>query len=380
DVNDVAPRFSDPSYTLFVSEREPVGFFVLQLRATDPDSGYGGQITYSLESHPSGDTSPTQLTRHISDTSRESLSYFECDEHTGQITLARSLNYQKSAVHQFWAVATDQGAIPLSSRIPITIHVLDYNDNAPQFDQSNYQPNVDDDGERCSYRVKLNERAPPGTFVTRLLATDLDSNDTLRYRLVADETRHSEYFRLGHNDGILYWAPFRKQDGRISFPHLRSKAELGNTPSEIVDIPLDAFRLKVEVSDQLHTAYCLVHVEMDAVNYAAPSFPLPKHEVWNVPEGATHLGRIRLATDPDRSNFGKITYALVGGHGREHFRVESTTGDFFALEMLDRETVSHYRLLIRATDGGKLFDYMTLDLNILDVNDNRPQFTQSTYE
>ncbi|TGZ60509.1 hypothetical protein CRM22_008469 [Opisthorchis felineus] len=379
DVNDVAPRFLDPSYTLFVSEREPIGFLVLQLRATDPDSGYGGQITYSLESHHSGDTSPTQLTRHLSDTSRESLSYFECDEHTGQITLARNLNYQKSAIHQFWAIATDQAAIPLSSRIPITIHVLDYNDNAPQFDPSNYQPTAAD-GEQCSYRVKLNERAPPGTFVTRLLATDLDSNDTLRYRLVADETKHSEYFRLGYNDGILYWAPLRKQDGRISVPHLLSKAELGSTPSEIIDIPLDAFLLKVEVSDQLHTAYCLVHVEMEAVNYVPPSFPLPKHEVWNVSEGATHLGRIRLATDSDRSNFGKITYALVGGHGREHFRIESTTGDLFALELLDRETVNHYRLLIRAMDGGKLFDYMTLDLNILDVNDNRPQFTQSTYE
>ncbi|KAF5395787.1 hypothetical protein PHET_11710, partial [Paragonimus heterotremus] len=54
--------------------------------------------------------------------------------------------------------------------------------------------------------------------------------------------------------------------------------------------------------------------------------------------------------------------------------------DLYALEPLDRESVDHYQLIIRVSDGGGLFDYMLLELYIQDVNDNRPQFVQSVYE
>lgn len=47
---------------------------------------------------------------------------------------------------------------------------------------------------------------------------------------------------------------------------------------------------------------------------------------------------------------------------------------------LDREIKNQYSLLIQATDGGGLMDFMKLDISVKDINDNRPIFAQDKYE
>ncbi|KAA3679838.1 protocadherin Fat 1/2/3 [Paragonimus westermani] len=386
DVNDVAPQFAVPVYTAYVSERESVGYFVLQLSARDPDSGYGGQISYSLEPHLPESMSPDNLSLQFAELSKEVLSYFSCDEHTGLITLARTLNYDILPTLRFWAVATDQAAEPLNSRVPVTVHVLDYNDHAPQLDSPSSSDSV---GGSCLYKAKLNEHAPPGTVVLRLLASDLDVNDTLRYKLLPSEGGHSDHFRLSPTDGVLRWVPIRSSDGKVAVPP-RDSATVHSSVKDpsgfrigVDAIPESMFgvlQLQAEVSDGIHTASCDIQIELDAGNWNTPRFPHPKHEIWNVSEAATHLGQIRFATDSDRGKFGKLTYVLFGGHGREQFRLDSFSGDLYALEPLDRESVDHYQLIIRVSDGGGLFDYMLLELYIQDVNDNRPQLVQLIYE
>jgi len=48
DVNDNAPTFSKKVYSTVVPENVPVGSGVVNLTATDPDEGAGGEITYEL--------------------------------------------------------------------------------------------------------------------------------------------------------------------------------------------------------------------------------------------------------------------------------------------------------------------------------------------
>ncbi|KAF6778791.1 hypothetical protein AHF37_02804 [Paragonimus kellicotti] len=386
DVNDMAPQFAVPLYTVYVSERESVGYFVLQLSARDPDSGYGGQISYSLEPHLPETTSPDNPPAQFVEQSKEILSYFYCNEHTGLITLARALDYDILPTLRFWAVATDQAAEPLNSRVPVTVHVLDYNDHAPQLDSPSSSDSIRGS---CLYKAKLNEHAPPGTVVLRLLASDPDVNDTLRYKLLPSDDGHSDHFRLSPTDGVLRWVPIRTPDGKVALPPRGSAIAQSSAkyPSDFrigTDTTSESLfgilQLQAEVSDGIHTASCDIRIELDAGNWNTPRFPYPKHEIWNVSEAATHLGQIRSATDSDRGKFGKLTYVLFGGHGREQFRLDSSSGDLYALEPLDRESVDHYQLIIRVSDGGGLFDYMLLELYIQDVNDNRPQFVQPVYE
>uniref|UniRef100_A0A183BDC7 Cadherin domain-containing protein n=1 Tax=Echinostoma caproni TaxID=27848 RepID=A0A183BDC7_9TREM len=47
---------------------------------------------------------------------------------------------------------------------------------------------------------------------------------------------------------------------------------------------------------------------------------------------------------------------------------------------LDRESIDRYQLLVRATDGGHLFDHLLLELLITDDNDNWPVMMQNNYE
>ncbi|CAH8544066.1 unnamed protein product, partial [Dicrocoelium dendriticum] len=380
DVNDVAPRFLVPEHTLFVSENENAQHALLLLVAIDPDTGYGGQVMYTLEAHGSA-TSESSLPSPLNKEYINSLSYFACDSETGLLTLARKLDYRVASTHRFWAVATDRGAIPLSSRIPITIHVLDHNDHPPQFDFSDSLDIVD-----CRLFASLDPRAAPGTFVMRVLASDADVNDTLSYRVLPSDTGHTDYFRLRPDDGVLLWAPFRTLDGKVSqhplagIPAWHSFNDSFHHSVSIAPFQDESFFFEVEVTDGLHLSKCEVHIELGSVNWESPKFPAPNVEVWNIPEVTTHLGRIQLASDADRGDYGKVTYTLVGGHDRDVFRLDSFTGDLRVLEPLDRESIDHYVLMIRASDGGNLFDYMTLDLHISDVNDNRPVFLQPSYE
>lgn len=57
------------------------------------------------------------------------------------------------------------------------------------------------------------------------------------------------------------------------------------------------------------------------------------------------------------------------------------TGVLFIIESLDHESAAEYYLTVEATDGGTppLSDVATVTINVTDVNDNSPVFSQSTY-
>lgn len=48
DVNDNAPTFKEKEYSFVLLENTPVGSSVLNLTATDPDSGPSGNVTYEI--------------------------------------------------------------------------------------------------------------------------------------------------------------------------------------------------------------------------------------------------------------------------------------------------------------------------------------------
>lgn len=57
------------------------------------------------------------------------------------------------------------------------------------------------------------------------------------------------------------------------------------------------------------------------------------------------------------------------------------SGAVFIIENLDYESSHEYYLTIEATDGGtpSLSDVATVNINVTDVNDNTPVFSQDTY-
>lgn len=69
--------------------------------------------------------------------------------------------YPLPAEINFTLLAEDLKGIKFS-RVPVSIQLVDVNDNIPEFDQDLYQ-------------VIINENSPPGSVLTKVKASDADS-------------------------------------------------------------------------------------------------------------------------------------------------------------------------------------------------------------
>ncbi|CAH8521239.1 unnamed protein product [Schistosoma turkestanicum] len=395
DVNDVSPIFSLDEYSTTISENVPIGYRILTLKAYDPDSGAGGLIKYHLESH-----------NPLSSNSDE-LSYFKCDPETGDVIVAKSLDFESVRDYFLWAVASDQALNSLVTRVPLRIQITDFNDNPPFF--NSFQPisienalfnqQVDDDiPSKCIYHVTLNEHSPIGTIILKLSATDPDINDTLSYRIIPINQNETFYFHLNQFDGVLRWIPVVNIYGKpITTTTTSSSSSNSNSINEQLIttsnhinslefhsiFSLDQIKIKVEVTDGLHSSTCDILVNLDPYNWNPPRFDLPKYEWWEISELTTVgsiVNRIQPAKDMDRGQYGQIVYNITGGDKHQWFSIDPNDGTVRLTRSLDREVKNQYSLLIQATDGGGLMDFMKLDISVKDINDNRPIFAQNKYE
>ncbi|XP_063204856.1 protocadherin-12 isoform X2 [Chroicocephalus ridibundus] len=112
DVNDNAPSFEKATYEVAVAENSKAPAFLLTVRATDPDLGFNGKITYS-----------------ISDSSASGL--VSIDPTTGDVFALQAFDYEQVKSLEFLVTAEDGGHPKLASNASIRLAVLDQNDNAP---------------------------------------------------------------------------------------------------------------------------------------------------------------------------------------------------------------------------------------------------------
>ncbi|NXM78171.1 PCD12 protein, partial [Serilophus lunatus] len=112
DVNDNAPAFEKASYEAAVAENSEAPALLLTVRATDPDLGFNGKITYS-----------------IPDSS--ALGLVSVDPTTGDVFALQAFDYEQMRSLEFLVIAEDGGHPKLASNISIRMVVLDQNDNAP---------------------------------------------------------------------------------------------------------------------------------------------------------------------------------------------------------------------------------------------------------
>lgn len=95
--------------------------------------------------------------------------------------------------------------------------------------------------------------------------------------------------------------------------------------------------------------------------------------------GATVL-RVRAASRDVGVN-AEVRYALVGGDDRADFHVDPVSGALNVARPLDYERRREYLLSVQAVDGGAppLSDLASVNVTVLDGNDNAPAFSQSAY-
>uniref|UniRef100_A0A8D3D2A8 Protocadherin Fat 3 n=1 Tax=Scophthalmus maximus TaxID=52904 RepID=A0A8D3D2A8_SCOMX len=327
DVNDNLPIFQKMSYRVILSETAMIGTPALQVIATDKDSEKNNVVRYQIFSG-----------------AHNSTDYFHIDSSSGLILTARMLDHELLPKYGFIVRATDNGFPPLSSEVSVIVMVNDMNDNPPVFNQ-------------LLYEAYVNELAPRGHFVTRVQASDADSSDfdKLEYSILSGNEKMN--FVMDKNTGIITLSSHRKQ--RME----------------------PAYSLNVSVSDGVFTSTAQIHVKVLRANLYSPVFGQNVYEAEIRENAAVGAKVIQVkAVDEDPGEFGHITYSFVNDVGKDQFSIDGS-GQITTVEKLDREDPANKNIIlsVAARDSGGRDSYCTVQVTLLDDNDNVPRFQATDY-
>lgn len=172
DVNDNSPRFLRDRYLGSVMEDVPVYTSVVQVSATDQDSGLNGRVFYTFQGGDDGDGD------------------FIIESTSGIVRTLRRLDRENTAIYNLQAFAVDKGLPALKTSVDIQVTILDVNDNPPVFEQDEFD-------------LFIEENSPVGLVVAHISATDPDegSNAQIMYQIV--EGNIPEAFQLDIFTGEL---------------------------------------------------------------------------------------------------------------------------------------------------------------------------------
>nr|XP_023686709.1 protocadherin-15 isoform X2 [Paramormyrops kingsleyae] len=324
DANDNAPTFPNISYSVDIYTDMLSGDAVLRLTALDADEGLNGLVTYEILAGAQGD--------------------FTIDNRSGLISVAPGVSLIVGRSYALTVKATDSAPV-LQRRSSITtvyIEVLPPNNQSP--------PRFP----LFTYNMEVSEAMRIGAILLNLQATDREK-DPITYKIQTGDPQN--VFNLSETSGLLI---------------------LGKSLDRETT---DRYDLTVTASDGKPdgTSTAIVNIVVTDVNDNDPVFDASLPNNFTVQEGEANsfVGQVK-ATDPDAGVNGQVRYKLVNHAGM--FRINSS-GSIFTAVPLDREAQSHYSLIVEASDGAPDPRRATarLTVEVLDVDDNSPVFSESAY-
>ncbi|CAH1803297.1 unnamed protein product, partial [Owenia fusiformis] len=336
DINEAAPVFETANVALEVNENTPPATTVGTVKATDPDSGENGRVSYYMVSGNLFGTFGVNLT-------------------TGAIYIARTVDYEMCSDYKMQIKAVDNSIInPKSSVTNVNITIIDLNDHAPLFEED-------------PVLLSIHENVPVGEAIYSFSAIDMDSgaNSQVRYEIIGGSDNSSDYVRIDSTTGKLY------TKHAIDYEAIK----------EISIIVKAADQPKNEL-DALETTVTAL-IKIDDINDNAPVFVSRSRIDVMEDEPLDYPLMYVIANDRDSLENGHVSYVVSSGNEEGHFSLESATGLFTIGKLLDREGKEIFRLNITACDHGhpRLCNSQILMIYVIDTNDNPPIFDiQSVYK
>ncbi|XP_055980793.1 protocadherin alpha-12 isoform X11 [Sorex fumeus] len=187
DVNDNAPAFAQPEYTVFVKENNAPGCHIFTVSARDADAQDNARVSYSLVERRVGE--------------RLLSSYVSVHAESGKVFALQPLDHEELELLRFQVSARDAGVPPLGSNVTLQVFVLDDNDNAPAL-----LPTGVGAGSLGGTHSELVSRSVgAGHVVAKVRAVDADSgyNAWLSYELALAAGGARSPFRVGLYTGEI---------------------------------------------------------------------------------------------------------------------------------------------------------------------------------
>ncbi|KAM6932333.1 protocadherin Fat 3-like [Lycodopsis pacificus] len=321
-VNRQTPQF-DKAFPTDIAVREDlkIGSSVFKVNAYDGDTGFNGQILYS-----------------ISDGNTDSC--YTIDMDTGLISVFLPMDRETRDRYLLNLTIYDLGLPQKTAWRLLTVYIEDANDNAPQFLQEE------------GYRIVIPENTAIGTDIIQVEATDKDlgPNGGIVYSVLTSTSQ----FGINCSNGIVYVA--------------------GQLDREFVS----AFNLKIEARDKAEKggqrfSVITLKIILEDVNDCPPLF-IPNvykaRALEDLPVG-TVVAWLETQ-DPDLGLGGQVRYSLANDYNG-WFEVDRASGAIRLTKELDYETQQFYNLTVKAKDKGRpvsLLSVTFVEVEVVDVNEN----------
>ncbi|XP_068597669.1 cadherin-23 [Brachionichthys hirsutus] len=326
DANDEVPVFTQQQYNrLGLRETAGIGTSVIVVRATDPDTGDGGAVSYTL----------------MSGSDRK----FVVDASTGLVTTVDSLDYETKTTYLMNVSATDQAPPFHRGFCTVYVTLLNELDEAVAFFSAGYE-------------ASLRENIATGTEVVQVQAQSADNLNQLTYRFDPDTSPAAlALFKIDSVTGrITVTGQLDREKGDMYT--LTVVADNGGPRKD------STVKVSIAILDE---------------NDNSPEFDITSDTSVDVPENTPMGERVAvvLGRDKDAGLNGLINFTLVAGNMEDVFKIKTvnhTYGEVYVNAPLDRESVDRYLLKVHAIDNGsppRHTDH-SLTVNILDINDNPP--------
>ncbi|TRY62766.1 hypothetical protein TCAL_04907 [Tigriopus californicus] len=326
DENDNAPKFQSPKYEVSLFEAVEPHTSVIQVQATDLDYGNNGEIRYRF----------AEKSEHLA-------SLFHIDPNDGWITTQGRVDHEINTSYELAIEAYDNGKPKQTASTLVHLEVRDANDNPTVFSQRHYN-------------AAVNEGALPGTIIFQLQTEDKDSEakTEIEYFIIQGDLKGQ--FQIKRN-GEMYVS--RRLDRET----------------------ISSYRLEVAITDGTFVSTCRVSIEILDDNDSPPicSKLYSKETLFeNVNPGSFVLNI--EAQDADQGANAKQIFYLTGD-GAESFALDRETGILTTALPMDRENRSTYHLEAHDQDARMPeWECQThVEIVLLDVNDNAPQWAQPAF-
>lgn len=343
DVNDLSPVFSNPYKHIYIPEGAPhhkasIGSVVDADIGPNTIKGFSlvsGNVDYAFSIN--GKVSGLQQQKLLLD-----------------LVVNGTLDYETTSKYTLMVEVFDGGNPARTSTMQVDISIKDTNDNSPIFNQSKYSATIP-------------ENATIGTSILEVQATDLDDMVKWSITYSIERTRDpDECFKIDPTSGVI-------------------------SLNKLLDYETKKiYNIFAVASDQSNDARAVVEIEVLNINEIPANIYityLTASGTPTIPENAS-VGDVVVrvsVSDPESPDTDNANIA-VGLHGGENrFRLDNTGPGTFNLRVdqpLDREAKATYNLTLIAADSGSppLSASKSFLLQILDVNDNIPAFSEAQYE
>ncbi|XP_043346668.1 protocadherin beta-1-like isoform X23 [Dermochelys coriacea] len=333
DVNDHSPVFLESELRFKIPETTPRGSRFPLESAQDLDVGNNSLQNYSISTNAHFHVYTGELS--------DGRKYAE-------LVLDKALDREHQPEVSLLLTAVDGGSPPRSGTAQILVIVLDANDNLPVFSQT-------------VYKARVLENSPKDYLVVTVSATDLDEGNygEISYSFSQKSKENSKTFKINPITGEI------RLTGAIDFEMI------------------ETYELNIQATDGggLST-HCKVLVVVLDVNDNAPEVivtslisPILEDSL------AETVVALFIVRDRDSGDNGRTVCSIEDD---VPFSLKITFKNSYSLVIestLDREKVSTYNITISVQDLGSpsLSTEKTITVKISDINDNSPEFSQTSY-